>query len=369
MIIRTITCHHSFNHGAMLQAYALVAYLQSLGHDVRVIDYLPKYMPALRVGLKWVPPEYNYWGIRHLYRKIKLSDRQLEQRRRNALEEFYELYISVTENQYRSIEELREDPPEADLYVAGSDQIWNTSFQNGQDPAFYLDFGTPKRKISYAASFATTELKKGTEAFVKRQLENLDSIGVREQSGLIILERLGFNSHVVADPVFLLTRKQWDQFDMIPFSGEKYILTYDFEKNGRSVAAVVKRLARLNKCKVYSVSPFKHSYADQNFVDVGPDAFVSLIKHAHCVVSNSFHGTAFSLIFGKNFFVVKRKDGLNIRMQDILGRYGLDNRIVNSDARDEMLLEDIDYKKVEKMMSLEIESSKSYLKHQIELTK
>jgi hypothetical protein len=353
----------------MLQAFALLSYLQSLGHDAKVIDYLPNYMPSLKMSYMWVPKKYNFWGIKQLYRKIKLRDRQLEQQRRCALEEFYKQYISVTEEHYQSIDDLRSNPPEADLYIAGSDQIWNTSFRNGLDASFYLDFGTPKRKISYAASFATTELKDRADVFVKKQLGNLDSISVREESALKILERLGYQGCMVSDPVFLLSRKQWNQFDMIPFSGEKYILTYDFEKNGCSVAPVVKRLARLNKCKVYSVSPFKHAYADQNFVDVGPDAFVSLIKHAHCVVSNSFHGTAFSLIFGKNFFVVKRKDGLNIRMQDILGRYGLDNRIVNAGATDEMLLRTIDYKKVERMMSIEIESSKSYLKQQIELAR
>jgi hypothetical protein len=85
MIIRTITCHHSFNHGAMLQAYALLTYLQSLGHDAKVIDYRPYYMPQLNMNFNWVPPGYNYPILKQLYRIVKLPYLKLEQRRRNAL--------------------------------------------------------------------------------------------------------------------------------------------------------------------------------------------------------------------------------------------------------------------------------------------
>lgn len=369
MIIRTITCHHSFNHGAMLQAYALLTYLQSLGYDVKVIDYRPPYMPDLHINFNWVPSEYDYFGIKQMYRFLKLPYLRLEQKRRNALERFFNDYISITDTEYQSIDDLKSNPPEADLYIAGSDQIWNTTFKNGIDPAFYLDFGSPKRKISYAASFATSRLESGTEPFVKKQMGNLDSISVREASGKKLLNKLGYDGTIVVDPVFLLSREEWDVFDSYPQLDERYILIYDFELKDSPIETIAKRLARLADCKVYSVSPFKRRYADKCFVDVGPDVFVSLIKHAQCVISNSFHGTAFSLIYGVPFFVVNRKDGLNVRMKDLLSHYEMADRLITPDAPDGLLMSDIYYGPVQERLTRDIENSKSFLSRQIELAR
>ena len=369
MIIRTITCHHAFNHGAMLQAYALLAYLQSLGHDAKVIDYRPDYMPRLQMNFDWVPPKYDFWFIRQLYRRIKLPFLQQEQERRHALEKFFKKYIRITDTEYNAIEELRQNPPAADLYIAGSDQIWNTTFRNGLDPAFFLDFGTPKRRISYAASFATSQLAAGSEDFVKQKLSRFDAISVREASGKKILETLGYEGVVVVDPVFLLSREQWNEMDTADCEQERYILTYDFERTGNTIAQVAMRLAKLGECKIYSVSPYRRQYAHRNFVNVGPDKFVSLVKHAQCVVSNSFHGSAFAIIYGKNFLVVNRKDGLNVRMQDLLARYGLSHRLITPDAQDRLLMQDIYYAPVYERLEQDIEFSKSFLQNQIELTK
>lgn len=369
MVIRTITCHHEFNRGAMLQAYALAYYLKSLGHDVQVIDYSPYYMPGkAKVNFKWVPDRYDYFGIRTLFRLAKWRQNSYKQGQRNALEVFYKKYIPVTSGHYKTIEELRKDPPAADIYIAGSDQIWNTTFPNGKDAAFYLDFGNPQRKISYAASFATRGLVDGTEEFVKTQLKNFDAISVREQSGLNLLNSLGFDGQVVVDPVFLLSGKQWDLFDKGEIK-DKYILVYDFEPKRSDIKAIAKRLAALHGCKIYTLtSPASFfSYADESFLTSGPDMFVNLIKHARCVVSNSFHGTAFSMIYGRDFFVVGRKDGLNVRMQDLLNRYNLSDRLVDVNVSDDMLKKNINYDSVNGQLERDIEDSKSFLLHQIEL--
>ena len=368
MVIRTITCHHAFNQGAMLQAYALATYLKSLGHDVKVIDYSPYYMPGVvAVDFNWVPKRYDYWGSRFLYRLAKLRSNRLEQRRRNALESFFNRYIPVTPIRYASIEELKESPPEADLYIAGSDQIWNTTFHNGTDPAFYLDFGAPKRKISYAASFATTSLKDGSEDFVTGMLRNFDAISVREKSGLVLLRSLGYEGQLVVDPVFLLDRNNWDSFelsDQIP--QERYILVYDFDYKGSLMGRLAQRLAKLHQCRIYSVSPFERKYADRSFVGIGPDMFVTLIKHADCILSNSFHGSAFALIYGKDLFVVNRGDGLNIRMKDLLGHLGINHRLIDQGALNGILAQSIDYDQVTSILSRDIVQSRVFLSKQIE---
>lgn len=365
MIIRTITCHQSSNYGAVLQAYALLHYLQSLGHDAKVIDYRPPYMSLSHR----IPPRYNHFGIRKLYLLSKLPGDMKGWRRHRAILPFYNQYISATDSQFVSVEQLQANPPDADMYIAGSDQIWNTLFQNGKDSAFYLDFGLPKRKISYAASFATESLVPGTEVFVAKGLSNFDAISVRESSGLEILKGLGCEGRIVVDPVFLLSKNQWDQFDNLKIENERFILTYDFERRKSIIGRIAKRLAFASGCKIYSVSPFRHGYADKSFVNVGPDIFISLIKHAQCVICNSFHGIAFSMIYGKDFFLVNRKDGLNVRMRDLLNRYGIGHRMIGENASDAQMLTVINYEAVNQQLERDIEESKQFLLHQIELTK
>lgn len=289
--------------------------------------------------------------------------------RHRALLSFYNQYIKATPQKYTSIEQLRATPPDADLYIAGSDQIWNTSFQNGKDAAFYLDFGSPHRKVSYAASFATESLESGTEEFVKDKLRNLDAISVRESSGLRILNELGYDGKVVVDPVFLLSKEQWDQFDTKTAANERYVLAYDFEKRKSLIGQIAKRLASASGCKVYSVSPYKRDYADKSFVNVGPEVFVTLIKNAQCVICNSFHGIAFSMIYGKDFFVVNRKDGLNVRMRDLLTHYDINYRLISENASNAQLLSSIDYDVVNLLLERDIEASKRFLLRQIELAK
>ena len=373
MVIRTITCHHAFNHGAMLQAYALLTYLQSLGHDARAIDYRPWYMPPVKVYFNYVDKRFNYPIIRQLYRFYHKRAWLFEQERRSVLERFFVSSIPTTSEQYRSAKKLKDNPPVADIYIAGSDQIWNTTFENGNDPAFYLNFGSPKRKISYAASFATMSLKLGTEQFVKEQLKNFDAISIREESGKKILESLGYRGDLVLDPVFLLDKDFWIDFAKKEDTGsiEEYVLTYDFEHRKSSVKRIAKRLAALYGYKIYSVSPSRshHEYADQSFACCSPEKFVSLIKNAKCVVSNSFHGTAFSIILEKNFFVVNRKDGLNIRMIDLLNRYDLNDRLVNPETSDELLSKDVNYSLMRSRLGRDADVSRSFLLHQIELAR
>jgi len=368
MKICTITCHHAYNHGAMLQAYALQQYLKSLGHEVSVIDYRPQYMPGLQLDFDEVSPRFDYFGIRLLYRLLKKTERQYDQDRRYLMEDFFVEHISVTGQCYTTIEELVANPPICDLFIAGSDQIWNTTLKNGRDRAFYLDFGCPKRKISYAASFATPEIEQGYEDFVKTQLQNFDAISVREESGARILESLGYKGKVVVDPVFLLDRKHWEEFDKSE-TGDDYILTYDFNPKDKTISKLAKRLSRIYNCKIYSLMPYKSDYSDCSVYLSAPNRFVSLVKNAKCVISNSFHGTVFAMMFAKKFFVVDRIDGLNLRMHDLLSRYGLDDRLVALDVPEDRLREEIDYGPVYQKLSKDIFASQSFLKEQIELAR
>lgn len=337
MRIKTLTCHHVYNHGASLQAYALQSYLQQQRYEVEIIDYRPAYLDQrsrfLAISPRWKkkswPLRWAYYGFqfpRHL-RWHLLPSCQAE------FDQFTKEYLQLTNRTYRNIDELRSGSPEADIFVAGSDQIWNTAYWNGRDPAFFLDFGNPEvKRISYAASFGTSSLLSEFREFVREKLLRFDAISVREDAGLKILAELGVkNATHVVDPVFLLSSDEWaEMLEPVNKSSEKYLLVYDFE-GSKAFSDFALDLARQRGLKIYSVNNhLKTRYADRDFYTSGPKTFLSLIKGADLVLSNSFHATAFSLIFNKEFFVVPRQtDGVNSRMESLLREVDMTCRMLN----------------------------------------
>lgn len=361
MKIKTITCHDVYNAGASLQAYALATYLQSLGHKVEIINYKPDYLSGHYRLWGRVSNRYNKVVVRTIYQLIKFPGRLCSRlgKRKRAYDSFTKKYLPVTEKRYISNEDLKKNLPEADVYFAGSDQIWNTFFENGRDPAFYLDFvPNTKIKASYAASFATEDIVKEWKTKVTGWLHHLDYISVREKSGQCILENLGFSDvTTVLDPVFLLGEQQWDEIAGATVFKEDYILVYDFDKN-RDVERIVRKLAKQNNWRIYSV--FKCKYADRCFEKEGPEMFLSLIKNATFVISNSFHATAFSLIYKKEFLVFMREEGINTRMSDLVKMAGLTERVLVTNK--EYSIHTIDYHSVYERINKEIKKSKEYIK-------
>lgn len=360
MKIRTITCHHVYNHGALLQAWALASYLRGLNHDVKIIDYRPSEFFKLSVN----NPKYDKFILRWVYKLLKYPTWKRSLRRKKVFDVFYERYMSelTSEVTYRSYFELNNNPPVADVYIAGSDQIWNTNFKHGRNPAFFLGFG-PKQtlRLSYAASFATESIAPGWSDFVSKNLANFNYISVRENSGVRLAENLGFTAEKVLDPVFLIPRTVWDTcFDSKLGKGDNYILVYDCE-GGDDIKICATRLAKLTNTKIYSIGPRNLSYADKNFVNNGPDDFVSLIRYSKCVLSNSFHGSVFSMIFNRDFFVINRQDGLNIRMVELLSSFGLEDRLIDRTVSNETLLKSIDYISINTLIFNEILASKKWL--------
>lgn len=363
MKIKTITCHDVYNHGASLQAYALQNYLRSLGHEVEIIDYKPDYLSG-HFNLWTVSSHYDKFVLRELYLICKLPNRLLRLRRKKKFDEFTKRYLILTKR-YSSFKQLLSDTPKSDVYIAGSDQIWNTNFRNGLDRVFYLGFVTDaSNRISYAASFAHDSDKEKNIEFVAEQLKNFDAISVREESGVKLLKVLGYNGVQVCDPVFLLDREKWNKLAFYDFSNQKYILVYDFESNPK-IECLALRMAKRLRCKIYSIGPYRLSYADKNLIYYGPDAFVSAIRDAFCVISNSFHGSAFSILYHKDFFVVKREDGLNDRMLSFLEHYALSDRLVDENTSEDVLFSKIDYHDIEPLLQRDILFSKQFLHNNI----
>ncbi|MGN1419671.1 MAG: polysaccharide pyruvyl transferase family protein [Acutalibacteraceae bacterium] len=357
MKIKTITCHDVYNTGASLQAYALCTYLRSLGHDAEIIDYKPDYL--IHYKLSGVAnPAFDKPFVRTAYNLAKLPGRikARKSKRKKEFDDFTREYLPVTDKTYASNEELKADLPAADVYFAGSDQIWNTFFKNGKDPAFYLDF-VPENKIkaSYAASFSTEKIYDGYEEKISTWLKRLDFVSVREKSGVALAESLGVSEAVsVLDPVFLLGKEQWLKLFEKSSYDEEYLLVYDFDRS-ETVKNLAVSYAKEHGLKIYSV--LSCDWCDRCFEQEGPLGFLSLIFGAKAVLSNSFHATAFSLIFEKQFFVCLRQEAINTRMTDLLESLGLTDRIADT----LLPCENIDYQTVNQKLEGYINDSKKYI--------
>lgn len=350
MKIKTITCHDVYNYGASLQAYALAKYLMSIGHEVEIINYKPNYLS--NTYAIWAKPSEKYDKIllRQLYQIIKLPGRLTAQfsRRKKAFVKFKKKYLPLTKKVYKTYEELNKEPPEADVYFAGSDQIWNPLFENGRDPSFYLMFSPKKTiKASYAASFATDSIDPAYYSQIQKWLNNLDFISVRESTGVSIIDQMKIHAEIVVDPVFLLPREEWTALENEMGLNDNYILVYDFDRS-QQIKKYVIQYANTHSLKIYSIFPC--GYSNREFRDIGPCKFLYLIHHAKMVVSNSFHGTAFAIIYGIPFTVFDRNENINTRMQDLL-------KILNLNQKNES----IDYSEVYSKLESYIYDSKKYI--------
>lgn len=367
MKIATITCHDVYNYGASLQAYALQEYCKSLGCDYEIIDYKPPYL-SQHFKLDVVAnSRYDVPVVKQLYLLMKLPGRLCALRKKRRFDVFTSQFLQLSSRRYNSCEDLRLNYPDADLYLAGSDQIWNTLFKNGHDASFYLDFvDANKRRVAYAASFATDKIFNDPENQVYKRLQNFDAISVREMSALGLLESLGRTDGVlVADPVFLLEADKWLSLArnvQLRASTGDYILVYDCERSLR-LKEITVELKRRTGLPVYSLSTTCGGYVDRDYSLSGPLEFLSLLSRARYVVANSFHALAFSLIFKKDFYIVNRSEAINTRMRDFLKYVGLHDRLIMESGHLNAM--DINWRHVFASLQSLIVRSEDFLKIQL----
>lgn len=364
MKICTITCHGVYNHGAVLQAFALMTYLKNLGHEVEIINYKPKYLDIDYIFFAINSPEWtkNIF-LKIVYLILKIPERLGELPIKFAFDTFRRRHLNLTAQRYVSNEELQYDPPNADAYICGSDQIWNCNLPNGRDPAFYLDFVPSSAiKISYAASFAMDYIPKHLNNELRQRIEKLDDISVRESEGINLLHDLGIDRGVhVLDPVFLLEKRHWEEMAK-PVGKGKYIFIFNFD-NDKVVSATAKKIARYKNIPMYAANMTPLKGADRNYRYASPDEFLGLIKNAEYVVTNSFHAIAFALIFNVEFLALGRTEKLNSRMINLLQSVGLEERYIMDAEFDAKQLSSIDYQDVEKRLDTMKQQSKQFIEN------
>lgn len=336
MKIVTITCHDVYNCGASLQAYALQQFLIGEGYEVEIINYKPDYL-SFHYRWSWFvnerSPYYSCCRNNVIYRFLYVTQRYLRALitwgRKGKFEKFTHKYLKLT-REYDTYTQICRNPPEADVYIVGSDQVWNNAgLNNGFDPAFFLTFGDKKTKrISYAPSFGTTESY--LTYITEKRLSIFDGISVRGEHDRSIIAPV-CDAKIVCDPVFLLSKQEWKQLCLQRFCkyvNKKYILIYNLGRINKQLIAHAQLLAKEKNMKIYVVKTSEALIkADKVFSNIGPLEFISLIRYASIVLSNSFHATAFSLIFEKEFFTYSfQQMSSSSRMIDLLTLLGLSSR-------------------------------------------
>ena len=374
MIINTITCHDVYNFGASLQAYALQQFLEQKGYTVRIINYKPDYLNfqyKFSIFVHPYSPFKHYTDksllILYLYSLKRFISSIPSWRRKLAFDRFTKQYLNLTEK-YSSYDELVNNPPIADTYIVGSDQVWNSiTMLNGTDPAFYLQFAdNSKNRIAYAASFGATSISELHTKQITEYLSSLNAISVRESTGVDIINKIGLSATHVCDPVFLLSEVEWRDYLSIKIRPEKYVLIYNLTSINESLISDAKRTAKKLGIKLYSVSPIFIKEADASFRNIGPNEFVSFIFNASYVFTNSFHATAFSIISKREFCTYNYHSTSNSsRMQSLLQELNLLERL-NIDDIDKTLSNPINYDLIDPLIKHMCDNGKQWLLDKIE---
>lgn len=321
MKIGLLTLHSFYNYGAMLQAYATQVALTKMGFDVQLINHYPL---DLEKQNDHMPLSFHPRKL-IMYFVLKL-DRRYQQRLKRFRD--FRKVFNLTKR-YFTEDEIYNNPPKFDVYIIGSDQVWN--MENGINPFCFLDFVKGHgKKISYAPSFGGSSIPEKYKPRLRELLADFSAISTREDDGVsIIKEATGRDAVQVLDPTLLLSKPEWNELiQNTEKPTEKYILIYALNNSTES-AKMVEAVRKRYQLPVWGIPmgftvPAKFN-ADKVWKNAGPFEFVSLFMHAEVVLTSSFHGLAFAVNFEKTFFVVPHPTR-NSRLNSLMKLLNLQDR-------------------------------------------
>ena len=352
--IAIITFHCSYNYGSALQIYALKTLLEKKGYAVNVIDFIYKkdfeQYRLFRTGLYLKNPKAFIGDILFFKQNYK---------RKQNFETFIRKYMNLTVKKYYSNNDMKELNQKFDIFICGSDQIWNLDCTQGVEPAYFLKFADKdKLKIAYAPSLAHVKFAKNYDKDLKEAIKDIDYISVREKSTLPLIQSLTEKKiEVVLDPTLLLDPEDYNSVVGKQVINEKYIFVYMLEYNDELVN-YCNNFSKASNLKVVYIANKKFSgIKGINAFGVGPDMFLEYIKNAEYIITNSFHATVFSVIFNKMFVTFATKKSAS-RMVDLLSGLGISERIYKQSFDMERK---IDYKQVRNNLVEMRKSSMEYL--------
>lgn len=310
--IAVMTLHNSPNYGSCLQSFATQSVLDGLNLDTQIVDYyrhdaIPENETnrALNGQLVKKMPIFKLPGMKALAR-IPVS--RIVARRAAPLNEFRRTRLHLSPTKYYSSEELERNPPQADIYCTGSDQVWNSVWNKGFNKSFYLDFAPEDApRIAYAASIGKATLDDWEKVPMREALHRYSHISVREEEAVGLLDSIGVHGAVpVIDPTLMLTRSDWGRIasrKLVP--GQSYILIYQLNKNPE-FDKYAQRLSKKLQLPLYRIAYGVHEKRKGEHAIVCPkvEEFLGLFMNAEYVLTDSFHGTAFSVNLQRKFVAI-----------------------------------------------------------------
>ncbi len=371
-----LTYHFSDNYGALFQAYALRQFFVNQGHQAEFINYHPSYVEE-GGSLKW-NKLLSKDNLKIVYLKLTKIKEALfgNKKQKESFNLFRTQQLGVKGPEFKSLEALDDKLNGYDLFVCGSDQIWKPSEHYGVDPVYFLNFkqkDKTARKISYAPSFGKNTLDDEYKVETARLITTLDGVSVREQSGCDIVENLvGQAPSCVPDPTILLNDYQ-QIIKSYPLKSKKHVFCYAL-RSREAIGYVAEKVADRLDCALYS----PHN-SHRRWREIGetvypcPQQWLYLLTEAEFVVTNSFHGTALSILQNKEFVVVGlqgSKERFNARVKNLLSLVGLESRFiagVDENTVNNILSKPIDWKTVNNTVQSLRDSGYLYLNTQIDL--
>lgn len=360
-----VTFHSSHNYGSVLQAYAMVKIMQKIGLDAELIDFRHPRTTDMYEWRVWSPYKNWKWNLRELILRGLFG---FGKKREQVFSDFIENMLKKS----KRVNDKNDIPDIYDVLVCGSDQIWNPYASGENDPIYYLDFGTTNCKFSYAASSGTVRFGDENPKLFKKYLQNLKSIGVREMfMQEYIKEEFGLASEVNPDPTFLLNASEWSEiekkYDGLP---DKYLLIYTIQRAKETIdfshqVAASLNLPTVQICNDRDLNALIHKDVDYRLMNVSPQQFLWLFHHASFIVTNTFHGNMFSVIFRKDFvhYAICSNDN---RITTLHKAIGLNTDVMfNPDNQINDIKFKIDFSKIEDNISAYTNKGIEYIYKQI----
>ncbi len=361
------------NYGAVLVAYATQRLFIKHGFDFEYVNCDPF------VGL---PGRAGFRDYVH-YFKHCVSDTSLRKiiniiihiipnfrskciKKERLFNEFIDAHLNISKTDYSQKEYLLyETPPKADVYLCGGDQLWNISLVGRLSKFLFLGFAPgEKPKYSFSTSICNNDFPEESKPKVRRLLERFDRISVRGNSGKEAIEALGIqNVEELADPVLLLKDSDWEKLAAPRIVEEPYVLVYQLGTKltgfGKEPLELAKRLG-MELIRIERFGLLKIFRNGKKIMLPSPGEFLSLIKYAECIVTNSFHGVAFSIVYGKNFIPIKKHEG-DARFHDILNLLGFDDRVYQEGDLYDIYSRDIDWNMVQQRIHQQRNMGEAYI--------
>jgi len=363
MNVGIITFNSAHNYGAMLQTYALQTTIENMGFEVGIINYrlnvIDNVYNPFRRRRRGILDAGFYkqragLHLRHRYKLEKFEN----------FENFMMEHLNLTDP-YTTFNALRDADLNYDFYIAGSDQIWNSKITKGLNPAYFFDFAPDEcKKIAYAASIGTDTIDECDVPLFEYYLKNMDSISIREKrSASSLAECTDKSVEITMDPTLLLEKKYYDEIkNDLHFKDQDYIFFYTLEHNDELVK-MAEKISKEEKLPVIFNRPLK-IFANQleSVPYIGPKEFLGLIANAKYVVTNSYHGAIFSIIYRKKF-VTAPNTKTPTRTMELINMLGLDQvMFLKAEDFEDINKIQIDYNDVEERLNVLREDSVGFLK-------